>query len=153
MAIRKLCQLSLLRNAFLSLVLFMVAPAQAETLTFQGQSIQIYTYLRSIAAKPIWLLILRDEQNGQVLPYLYDVRNYDNFWLALTLSHTYRITTSTLTFQSQAVIPNFCNLEDGVIDRESMSITVSGDLKPDSQTLRCHAVRYKDFPIPIVNAN
>lgn len=143
MAIKKICQVG-----FLLVCLVSSFHVSAETL-LSGDSIQIYTEFRSIVGKPSWLLILRDEETGQVLPYVYDIHNNDNFWIALAMSHHYRVTASTMSF-GPCVIHNFCHLEDGIISWHSMSITLKGSLTPNRYTSHCYIQRYKNLPFPLV---
>src|SRR5689334_14599844 len=105
-------------------------------------TIQINTHLNSILGKPTWTLILRDTESGEVLPYQYDVKNFDNFWLALSKEHSYRITASRLKFGNYAAIANFCHLENGILAGKSVYVTLSGDLTPDPTSSRCYAMYY-----------
>jgi len=111
-----------------------------------GQTIQINTRFRSVINNPlpVWLLILRDADTGVVLPYLYDVRNNDNFWIAFSFGRNYIVTASTLKFGPFAIIHNFCHLEDSVLSGQSMIITLTGDLTPSPATSRCRVLKYKD---------
>ena len=109
-----------------------------------GQVIQINTNFRSIIGKPNWLLIIRNEETGQVFPYIFDITVQDNFWLAFTYGRTYRITASKLTFGPYAIIHNFCNLEDGMLSGKSMIITLTGDLTPATATSHCKVMRFED---------
>src|SRR5688572_12978243 len=103
MALKKLCCLLFLSILTLS--------TQALSAGMQ-QTVQINTHFRSVLLKPTWLLILRDMESGQILPYIYDVRGNDNFWLAFSMERTYRVTVSNLQFGKYAVIHNFCNLQN-----------------------------------------
>src|SRR5690242_9027168 len=83
-----------------------------------GQTIQIYTNLQSFTGKPSWLLLIRDVDNDQNIPYLYDFSRGDNFWLAFTMGRNYLISESTLHFSPYHYNPyyskkitNFCNLQ------------------------------------------
>ena len=71
------------------------------------ETLQIYTHFQTFVGKPTWLLIIRDVETGLVSPYIFDIRNNDNFWLAFTFGHHYKVTTSKLTFGHFAVINNF----------------------------------------------
>lgn len=144
MAIKHLCQVGLL-----SICLMHQTESLAQAL-FAGDTIQIYTQFHSVIGKPSWLLILRDMDTGQVLPYVYDIRNNNNFWLALPMSHHYRVTVSTLTFGPFAVIHNFCHLQDGVISWRSLNITLKGNLTPIRGTSHCYIQSYKNLPFPLV---
>lgn len=116
-----------------------------------GQTIQINTRFHSIAGKPVWLLILRDPDTGVVMPYLYDIKNNDNFWLALSFSRNYVVTASRVKFGPFAIINNFCHLENGVLSRKSMIITLTGDLTPVPVTYKCHVLKYNDSAFPIAH--
>ncbi len=110
-----------------------------------GQVIQINSNFRSVIGSPTWLLIIRNEDTGQVFPYLFDVKNKDNFWLAFTYGRTYRITASKLTFGTYAVIHDFCHLEEiGILAGKSMIITLKGDLTPSPTTFNCNVIRFED---------
>lgn len=120
-----------------------------------GQFIQIQTRLHSWVGKPTWLLIIRDIDHNQNLPYLFDVSRGENFWVALTYGKHYLITVSRLqieTYQSRYnkykkySINNFCHLESNgrIIRGESMYITLEGNLTPNSATSRCVITRYVD---------
>lgn len=123
-----------------------------------GQFIQITTRLHSFVGKPTWLLIIRDVDHNQNIPYLFDIRRGENFWVALTYGKHYLITVSRLqieTYQSRYNkyknyrINNFCHLESNgrIIRGESMNITLEGNLTPDTASTRCIVLRYKD-PVP-----
>jgi hypothetical protein len=145
MAINKICQVGLL-----CLCLLNISSTYAEESPF-GQTFQITTRLNSYVGKPSWLIIVRDVNTGQVLPYLYDITTTDNFWLGFTFSHAYQVITSELEFgPPNAAIHNYCHLEDGVLDRESFTVTVTGDLTPNRLTSHCHVFKYKQFNFPIV---
>lgn len=117
-----------------------------------NQTIQINTHFSSVAGKPSWLLIIRDMNSGEILPYVFDIKNNDNFWIAFSKEHNYRITVSKLKWGHTAVIRNFCHLEDGVISGQSFFITITGNLTPISSQSQCHILKYKDGPkFTIVN--
>jgi hypothetical protein len=118
-----------------------------------GQTIQIYTHFQTVIGKPTWLLIIRDVSNGQVLPYVFDIRNNDNFWLALTLGHSYRVTVSNLKWGERTVINNFCHLENGVLSGKSMFLTLTGKLTPNPGSSSCHILKYNGLPFTIVEPN
>lgn len=133
--------------SFLLLCLSLHSVTHADGL---GETLQINTHFNSIAGKPTWLLIVRDVTNGQVLPYLFDIRNQDNYWIAFTVGHAYRITRSALTFGTYASISNFCHLEDGIITGRSMFITLTGDLTPIAKSSHCQITSYAgNDPLPI----
>lgn len=125
-----------------------------------GQTIQIYTQLRSFVGRPSWLLIIRDIDHNQNIPYLYDFTQGDNFWLALTYGHNYLIEASTLQFApyhrnpfTTRVIHDFCHLEShGRIQRgESMYIMLKGNLAPGCHTYSCSVSKYLDDNFNIYN--
>ncbi|MDR3478178.1 MAG: hypothetical protein P4M14_09135 [Gammaproteobacteria bacterium] len=145
MAIKKLCQVGLFCLSLLSSF-----QATAQNNLVAGDSIQIYTEFQSVMGKPSWLLILRDMTTGEVLPYVYDIQNNYNFFIALAMSHHYRVTTSTMTFGPYAVIHNFCHLEDGIISWHSLYITLRGSLTPNRNTAHCNIQRYQNLPFPLI---
>jgi hypothetical protein len=148
MAIKKICQ-----SVLLSACLISMLNVHAQDSPF-GQTFQINTRLNSYVGKPSWLLIIRDVQTGQVLPYLYDFNGTDNFWVGFTYAHTYQVTVSELEFgPPNAKIHNFCHLEDGILDRESFTVSLSGDLTPNRRTSYCHVLKYKNFAFPIVDTS
>lgn len=146
MAIKKLCRLY-----FLSLLSLVFALNQAYANSLLQQTLQIHTQFKSILGKPTWLLILRDMESGQILPYQYDIKQNDNFWLAFSSEKSYRITVSRLKFGNFAAINNFCGLENGVLFGKSMYITLTGTLTPDPASSKCHVMKYNDVPFTIVN--
>lgn len=44
-----------------------------------GQTLQINTHFNHIYGEPVWLLVLRDVQTGQVLPYIFDLKKMITF--------------------------------------------------------------------------
>jgi len=46
-----------------------------------GQIIQIHTRFHSFVGKPSWLLIIRDLDHNENIPYFYEIKRGDNFWL------------------------------------------------------------------------
>lgn len=115
-----------------------------------AQSLQIYTHFTSIVGHPSWLLELRDVESGQVFPYLFDIKNNDNFWIAFSKEHSYRIVASQVKFGRFHEIHNFCNLEDGVLRGKSMFITLTGTIAPDRSRSSCHVEKYSDTHFIIV---
>src|SRR3990167_102337 len=110
-----------------------------------GQTIQIRTNLSSFVDKPSWLLIIRDIEHNQVIPYLYDFTEESNYWLAFTYSKNYLITVSELSFSpSGRKIKNFCHLESmGAIQRgTSLQIDITGKLTPRAYTSNCQVLKY-----------
>lgn len=124
-----------------------------------GQSIQIYARFHSFMGRPSWLLVIRDVDNNQNIPYLYDITRGDNFWVAFTFGRNYIITASTLSFSpyrhdpyGTKVIKNFCNLESHgrIIRGQSMYVKINGDLTPDPSTYTCTVSRYQDANFYVV---
>ena len=126
-----------------------------------GQTIQIYTRFSSFIGKPSWLLIIRDLDHGQNIPYLFEIRKGDNFWIAFTYSRNYLVSVSNLqieTYRSRYnkfknyQINDFCNLESAgrIIRGESLYITINGDLSPDRETYTCNVSRYPDGNFTVV---
>jgi hypothetical protein len=148
MAIKKICQ-----SVLLSACLISMLNVHAQDSPF-GQTFQINTRLNSFVGKPSWLIIIRDVQSGQVMPYLYDFNSTDNFWLGFTYGHAYQVTVSELEFgPPNATIHNFCHLQDGILDRQSFSVTVTGDLTPNRRTSFCHVFKYKELNFPIAESS
>src|SRR5690242_17300489 len=79
------------------------------------QTLQIYTNFKTFIGKPTWFLEIREVETGLVSPYIFDIRNNDNFWVAFTFGRHYKVVASTVTFGPRAVIHNFCHLEDGIL--------------------------------------
>lgn len=128
-----------------------------------GQIIQIHTRFHSFIGKPTWLLIIRDLDHDQTIPYLYDIRRGDNQWLAFTYGRDYLITVSKLSTEiynahynkfRQYKTNDFCDLESNgrIMRGESIIINIEGDLSPDSNTYTCHVLRYSDPNFLIVPA-
>jgi hypothetical protein len=111
-----------------------------------GQILHIYTHFSNTVAPATWLLEIRENETGRVLPYIYEIHNNENFWIAFTSGRTYRITASTVKFGPYAQIRNFCHLENGIIDGKSMWITLSGELSPDTRRFKCIVSQFKDMP-------
>lgn len=149
-------------NKFFSLKIALVSFLSLSTLSYAlnpdniGQTLQIYTRLHSFQGTPTWTLIVRDVDNNQTIPYMFEIRKGTNFWLNFTFGKNYLITLSKVQISSyksccnqfkKYVINNFCNLESHgrIIRGESLSITVSGDLSPNPNTYSCQITR---FPIP-----
>jgi hypothetical protein len=120
-----------------------------------GQTIQIQTRLHSFVGHPTWLLIIRDLDSGQNIPYLYDIKRGQNYWLAFTYGRNYLITVSNLkinTYKSNYndfasyEIKDFCHLESNgrIIRGESMYITIQGDLTRDPESVSCQVTRFAE---------
>lgn len=114
-----------------------------------GQSILINTNFTQIYGKPTWLLEIRDEESKKVSPYLYEIRNNDNYWIAFTFGHTYRIIASSVTFGPFAKIKNFCHLENGIISGQSYMILLKGEMSPDKHSYQCYVEKYQSAGLPI----
>lgn len=117
-------------------------PAYAEGAL--GQTLQINTNFSSIKGNPTWLLIVRDSQTGTVIPYLFDIRNNQNYWVAFTYGRSYQVTASRMQFNAKKTINNFCNLENGVLSGKSMFITLSGKLTTNRDTSKCSVLKYSN---------
>lgn len=141
MATKKFCQILLI-----SLSLYFISPSYSFPARI-GQTIQIHTFFTSIYGSPTWVLIVRDVRTGQVLPYVFDFYNEENFWVAFTAGRAYRIMASNLKFGPYAVVNNFCHLENGIIDGESYIVTLKGQLSPDPRSYRCFVEKYKNLPL------
>ncbi len=123
-----------------------------------GQTIQIYTRFHAFVGKPSWLLMIRDVDHNQNIPYLFDVRRGNNTWVAFTGGRNYLITISNLKFSPyrrgpyrQKKINNFCQLESNghIIRGKSLYITINGDLSPNTNSFTCHVSQYADPGFPI----
>ena len=117
-----------------------------------GQTLQINTRFKSIIGKPIWTLVVRDVDTGVVIPYMFEIKNNQNFWVAFTFGHNYRVTSSQLKFGPFAIISNFCQLENGILSGKSMILTLSGDLTPSPKSSKCHVLKYNDNAFPIATS-
>jgi hypothetical protein len=111
------------------------------------QTININTKLQKLRGKPSWLIIIRDMESGKTLPYLYDIREKDNYWIAFSTERGYRVTASVIKFNTGATIRNFCRLESGVIAGKSMRVMLTGDLTPNLNGSKCRVNRFKDVPM------
>lgn len=120
-----------------------------------GQTIQISTRLRSYIGQPSWLLVIRDIDNNQTMPYLFDIKRGNQFWLVFTYGRNYLITASTMqinTYRSRRndfntyKINNFCHLESNgrIVRGESLYITITGDLTSDGSGISCQISRFVD---------
>jgi len=127
-----------------------------------GQTIQIYTRLDSFKGKPSWLLVIRDIDHNQNIPYLFDIKRKDNFWVAFTYGRNYLITISNLQFAPYGENPytlkkinNFCQLESRgrIIRGQSLYITIRGKLTPYSDTYDCSVSSYADSNFTIAKPN
>jgi len=118
-----------------------------------SQTLQIYTHFKTFMGKPTWLLEIREVETGLVSPYIFEMRNNDNFWVAFTFGRHYKVIASTLTFGKYAVIHNFCNLEDGILSGISMYMRLTGVLTPNPKSIQCYVNKYSDAQFTIVNEN
>lgn len=127
-----------------------------------GQIIQIQTRFHSFVGKPTWLLIIRDLDHGQNIPYLFEIKKGENTWIAFTHSRNYLILASNLqieTYKAQENryakyrIRNFCQLQSfGRINRgTSMSVMITGYLSPNTDTFRCQTSTYHEMNFSIPN--
>lgn len=107
-----------------------------------GQIVTIETHFSKMFGNPSWLLIVRDVDSGQVSPYVFDFYSTDNFWMALSYGHVYRITVSKLTFGPFAEINNFCCLENGILLNSSIKVSLTGMLSPMREGIHCHVTKW-----------
>lgn len=137
---------SILMIGLSTLLLLLSSASSAQPMDNFGQTVQIRTDLRSFTGKPTWLLIIRDIDHNQVIPYLYDFDTESNFWIAFTYSRNYVITVSEMSFSpSGRKIRNFCHLESmGAIQRGSLNIYLTGKLTPREYTSTCQVLKYSD---------
>jgi hypothetical protein len=116
-----------------------------------GQTFQINTRLDSYVGKPAWVIIVKDVATGQVVPYFFPIYEQDHFWINFTFTNAFRVILSELQFGPPDVtIKNFCHLQDGILDRESLIISLTGKLTPDRSTSFCSVQRFKSYSFPIV---
>lgn len=127
-----------------------------------GQTIQINTRLHSFVGKPSWLLIIRDIDHNQNIPYLFDVTRGKDFWIAFTFSRNYLITVSNLQFSPYKNMPwrskrtnNFCHLESNgrIIRNLSISVTIEGALSPNTNGYTCHVSYFSNPNFTVVSPN
>jgi len=142
MAIRKLCS-RLLVSYLLSYAIL------ANAYNPLGQTIQIHTALSSIVGRPSWLIIIRDINNGQVLPYLFDITDRDNVRVFFTFGQAYQITASHLQFNDHTLLSNFCGLNGSLFINHSLFITIKGKLTPNPNTFHCNILSYIDTTFTI----
>lgn len=112
-----------------------------------GQVIKINLNLQRFIGKPSWLIIIRDVDHGQNIPYLFDITRNQDYWIALTYGHDYYVLASEMTLNPyEKKITNFCDLESmGAIHRGvSMDIMVSGKLTKNPDLISCRVLKYAD---------
>jgi hypothetical protein len=126
-----------------------------------GQTIQIITRFNGWVGKPSWLLVIRDLDHNQNVPYLFDINKGENYWVALTYGRNYLISASNLQIETYYPrknifknyrIHNFCHLESNgrIIHGESMYITISGELTPNSDTYSCNIIQFPEEKFTVV---
>ena len=141
-------RLSLLALLSAGLMIHLPCYAQDNPL---GQTFQINTRLDSYVGKPAWVIIVKDVATGQVVPYFFPIYEQEQFWVNFTFTNAFRIILSELQFgPPDAIIRNFCHLQDGILDRESLIINLTGRLTPDRRTSNCNVQRFKSYSFPIV---
>ncbi|HLB41691.1 MAG TPA: hypothetical protein VJN02_02365 [Gammaproteobacteria bacterium] len=159
MMLKKHLFLSLKHLGYILLLSMTLSISFAEDNNGLGQVIQVYTRLHTFTGKPSWLLMIRDVDNHQNIPYVFDIKTGTNFWVAFTYSKNYLITISELQFSPYRRDPyyikkikNFCQLESRgrLIRGQSLYITISGDLTPNTDTFTCHVSKYADANFTIV---
>ena len=125
-----------------------------------GQTIQINTQLDSYVGRPAWLIVIRDIDNDQNIPYIFNFNTENNFWLVMTYGRNYVVTASELQFSpyrtypkkfhadfySERKIHNFCGLQSGgrIMHGESMYVLLRGKLTPNTNTYSCHVSQFRD---------
>lgn len=148
--------LSLISLALCSLPLFANPNPDAPF----GQMIEIRTHLTSFIGDPVWSLEIRDIDNNQILPYVFDIKRGDNYWVALTYGHNYLIQASRMQFVSYQSryntyrnfrIKNFCRIESNgrILRNRSATIYLEGNLSPNSDTYTCHMTTYPTYQTAI----
>ncbi len=112
-----------------------------------GQVLKINLNLQRFIGKPSWLIVIRDVDHGQNIPYLFDIKQNQDYWIALTYGHDYYVVASEIAMNPyDKKITNFCDLESmGAIHRgTSMDIMVSGKLTKNPDTVTCRVLKYTD---------
>lgn len=141
-----------IRMIFVALLGIMTGSSEAQG-NGLGQTIQINARFDQVVGKPQWLLIVRDLDHGQVIPYLFDVTPGEHFWVAFTYSRHYLITASTVHFEPyrERHLNDFCQLESHgrIIRGQSLYVTVEGRLSPNVEGFRCDVSRYADAPFTV----
>ncbi len=108
--------------------------------TSAGNHIHILTHLKSITdfrTAPQWVITLRDDKNGQVFNYLYEIKKLNNEWYAGNLSHNVRVTSSTVYWENHATQTNFCSLEGEKLNQTELYVNISGDLTSTGDNVKC----------------
>jgi hypothetical protein len=111
-----------------------------------------------------WLLVIRDIDHNQNIPYVFQVTQGSQFWVALSYGRNYTIVASRMKMAnyhansnrySNNEIKNFCGLESNgrIIRGESIYVTVEGDLTRNPETYRCHISKYADSNLNLTTRN
>ncbi len=140
-----------LKNLCVSIIVCIFASSALAD--FEGQTIQIYTRFHAFVGNPTWLLVIRDLDSDQNLPYMFDIVRGDNFWVIFVPSRNYLISASRLqisSYQSRTNtfknirVNDFCNLESNgrIIKGESLYITIDGELRPNRDAYNCNVSSY-----------
>ena len=125
-----------------------------------GQMIEIRTHLTSFVGSPVWSLEIRDVDNNQIIPYVFDINRGDNYWVALTYGHNYLIQASRMQFVSYQSryntyrnyrVKNFCHIESAgrILRGRSATIYLEGNLSPYSDKYSCHMTTYPTYQAAI----
>ena len=112
-----------------------------------GQVLKININLQRFIGKPSWLLIIRDVDHNQNIPYLFDITNNQDYFLAFTYGRNYYIVVSEMVINPfDKKISNFCGLESmGAIQRGiSMDIIIGGMLTKNPNLVTCQVLKYSD---------
>jgi hypothetical protein len=140
-----------MRWVALLLVTLLFSSASMASSLAETQTLQISTNLTEIIGKPSWTLIVRDLKSGLVSPYIFEIEKHNNYWVAFTYGHVYKVQASSLTFGPFAHISNFCGLQNGVLTGISMFMIITGKLTPDPKTYHCKITKYSDPNFTIAN--
>lgn len=149
------------KKLIVSIALFIFSNTAASILYAQpdgpyglGQIIQITTSFNRIVGNPTWLLEIRDLDHNQTIPYLMDIRQGDNYWTFVTYSRHYLVQASNLQIELHKPYndfrnyrtTDFCHLESRgrILKGESISVFISGDLTPNTNTYSCQVSIYPD---------
>jgi len=129
-----------------------------------GQTIQIYTRFHAYVGKATWLLEIRDVENDQTTPIMFDILRGNNVWTIFTSSRNYLITASRVqissynsrgnTFKNYR-INDFCHLESNgqIIRGKSLTIMIDGELTPNRDSYNCNISSYADTNFTIARPN
>lgn len=119
-----------------------------------GQMIQITTSFPHAYHNARWILVIRDVDHHQRIPYSFDMQKGQHQWMVFTYSKHYRILSSTfyadannkLDQPKPVRIKNFCQLKghNSILSSRSMHIYINGDVLSDPEAAFCQISTYSD---------